>query len=214
MDKTKLAVDLFDKYAQQYQDKFMNVDLYQDTLDFFCREIPQASASILDLACGPGNITKYILSKRPDFQVLGCDLSPQMIELAKVNNPSAKFQLMDCRAISSLGQKYDGIICGFGLHYLSKEEAIQLIRDASEALQPLGLLYLSTMEDQYSNSGFKGPSSGGEDVLYQYYHEAEYLTQALEDSGFEVIDLQRKTTTEPDGKQTIDLVISARLQKK
>ena len=36
MDKTRNAVSIFDKLAILYQDKFMNVDLYGDTFDFFC----------------------------------------------------------------------------------------------------------------------------------------------------------------------------------
>ena len=124
MDKTKLAVDVFDKLANLYQAKFMDVSLYHDTFDMFCNNITKQNADVLELACGPGNITHYLLSKRSDFKLLGTDLAPNMIELAKINNPSAQFQLLDSRDIRKLNKTYDAIMCGFILPYLSKEDAI------------------------------------------------------------------------------------------
>lgn len=184
MDKTKAAAAIFDQYAHQYQAKYMAVDRYHDSLDLFCKKINTAGARILDVACGPGNITKYLLDQRPDFDLLGIDLSPNMLELAQQNNPSASFHLLDVRAINTLEGPFDGILCGFGLPYLSKEEAIQFIHKAGELLSSGGLLYLSTMEGDYSLSGGQIPSSGGETELYTYYHEAEYLLEALEAARF------------------------------
>ena len=209
MSKTKNTIKIFDQFAKRYQEKFMDMDLYLPSYDMFCSFVEKENAEILELACGPGNITKYLLSKRPDFKILGSDLSSKMIELAKTNNPEAEFQVMDCRDIGQMDEKYDAILCGFGLPYLSKEEALKLIADASTLLNPHGVLYLSTMEDDYSKSGFQGASFGGEDQLFIHYHQADYLTQALEDNGFKVLELQRQDYPEQDGTTTIDLIILA-----
>lgn len=208
MDKTKIAAEIFNKHAQRYQDKFMNVDLYQESFDVFCSTIKKENASILELACGPGNITKYLLTKRPDFEILATDLAPKMIELAKANNPSVKCEIMDSRNVLLLKQKFDGIMCGFGLPYLSKEEAIQLIADAFKILNEGGALYISTMEDDYSKSGLEKGSAG--DEIFMHYHQADYLTEALLKNGFTIVDLQRKIYT-PEGKPTVtDLLIIAK----
>jgi len=130
-----------------------------------------------------------------------------MLALAKEHNPTAGFQLMDALDISSIGQKFDGIICGFCLPYLSLQEAEQLISDAASILLPGGVLYLSTMEDDYSKSGLKTASSG--DQLQAYYHSADHLTQALLQNGFHIIDLQRKEYPAPDGSPVTDLIIIA-----
>lgn len=53
MDKTKMAIDIFDKYAAAYQDKFMDFDAYHDTFDLFCNRIARENAGILEIACGP-----------------------------------------------------------------------------------------------------------------------------------------------------------------
>src|SRR6478736_3881300 len=102
MDKTQMAVDVFDLRADQYESKFMDVTLYHATLDLFCNAVAKKDAAILELACGPGNITKYLLAKRPDFRLLGTDLSPNMLALARKNNPIATFALLDCREINRM----------------------------------------------------------------------------------------------------------------
>lgn len=207
MDHTKNAVSIFNKYASEYQDKFMDVSLYHDTFDIFCDSIPKTGAEILELACGPGNITKYLLSKRPDFKILGTDLSENMIALAKVNNPEANFQLMDSRNIYLLNHHYDGIMVGFCLPYLSKKDVFKLISDSTRILLPKGIIYISTMEDDYSRSGFRKGSQG--DEIYMYFHHADYLTQSLLEHDFKIIHIDRKVTVMSDGTSVTDLVIMA-----
>lgn len=210
MDKTKIAVEIFNKHASVYQNKFMDVSLYHDTFDTFCNHIKNQNAEVLELACGPGNITKYLLHKRPDLKIFGTDLAPNMIELARINNPEAKFDIMDSRAIEKLKKTYDAIMCGFVLPYLSKEEAIKLISDSVAILNPKGVLYISTMEDDYSKSGFRTGSAG--DEIYMHYHQADYLTEALKDNGFYIIDLQRKIYPVQDNINTVDLILIAEKQ--
>src|SRR5690606_25663524 len=109
MDRYKETFETWDKMASLYQDKFMNLDLYNETYDFICNAITKESANVLEIGCGPGNITKYLLSKRPDFDIFGIDIAPNMIALARINNPEASFAVMDSRHISKLETRYDGI---------------------------------------------------------------------------------------------------------
>ena len=206
MDTTKLAVAIFDKLADLYQEKYMAVDLYHDSLDLFCDRLP-IDAHILELACGPGNITQYLLKKRPDLRILGIDLAPNMLALAKLNNPTAEFKLMDCRDIHQLDQQYAAIMAGFCLPYLSKEEAVQLISHAAALLKPEGILYLSTMEGDYSQSGFQSASTG--DQMYMHYHQADYLTVALQEIGFKILEIRHQPYPTQDGSKVTDLIIIA-----
>lgn len=205
MDKTKIAVDLFDKYATNYEERFMDTSMYWESFDLFCKNISAKNAKILEVACGPGNITKYILDHHPNFKIVGTDLAPNMIELAKKNNPTASFKLMDGRAITSLRQKYEGIISGFFFPYLSKEDVIQFITDASTILNPNGVLYISTMEDDYNKSGLQRGSKG--DEIYMHYHQEDYLTGTLTKNNFNIVEIQRKESFSTTGAKTVDLII-------
>ena len=208
MDKIQTAEEVFHKCADEYEAKFMDFDLYNPTFDIFCTSIEKQNADVLEIACGPGNITRYLINKRPDFKILGIDFAQNMVNLAKKNIPSAEFQLMDCKNIRTLEKKFDAIMCGFCLPYLTKEEAVQLIKDGGNLLNPGGVFYISTMEDDYEKSTFKTSSSGF--VIFMHYHRADYLTAALEENGFEIIQVTRQDFPEKDGTITTDLIIIAR----
>lgn len=204
------AADAFDKSAKIYQDKFMDVSLYAEPLKLFCDHLTTDHASILDIACGPGNLTKYLLDKRSDYAVLGIDLSQKMLSLARMNNPNAKFQLMDCREIDTIKQKFDGITCGFCLPYLTREEAIALIENVSGLLKPGGVFYLSTMEEDDDNKSRYQISSTG-DQVYVHYHQEGYLSKALQEHNFEIIDLKRFDSPGQGDLQITDLVLVGKL---
>ena len=142
------------------------------------------------------------------LKITGIDLSPNMIRLAEINNPGANFQIMDCRKIEKINKRYDAIICGFCLPYLSKPEVEKLVRDISILMNTNAVLYLSTIEDKHEHSTFKTGSTG--DQVFQYYYEAGYLSGLLKENNIEIIDLVRYGSREIDPATDIDLVIIAR----
>jgi trans-aconitate methyltransferase len=197
MDRMKPTIDSFNKMAQSYEDRFMRFDLYNDTYDAFCSLIKKNDAEILDAGCGPGNISHYLLSKRPDFKILGIDLAPDMLELARRNNPSAEFNLLDVRAINQLKRKSDGIVCGFCVPYLSKEECARLISNAYDLLNEGGIFYLSAIEGSYESSGYE-MASNGVDKGYVYYYEETDLKDYFFKSSFHVVETFRKNYPKGD----------------
>lgn len=207
-NKSLHASEVFNKYAKEYQDKFMNVSLYEDALNVFCNLITKENSKILDLACGPGNITKYLLSQQPYLIVRGIDLAPNMVLLARSNNPSASFEVMDCRSIANITEKFDAVICAFCLPYLSKEETNKLIRDINDLLNEEGICYISTMEDDYKKSGYETSSKG--DQIFMHYYEGQYLVNELEKKDFGIVEIFRKTSVMSNGKEVVDLVIISR----
>lgn len=172
----------WDKVAERYQEKFMHLDLYDATYDYICSAVGKQGAKLLEIGCGPGNITKYLLSKRPDLQILGIDVAPSMVALAGQNNPSARFEIMDCRDLASLRDKFDAIIGGFCLPYLSEPDCAKLIANCCDLLNQDGLVYLSFVEGNPSQSGFQVGSSG--DRVYFFYHNLSALERLLKEHGF------------------------------
>jgi len=190
--KTNNTSKVFSKYAKVYEDKFMEIKLFHDTYDSFLGLLPKNDSAILDIGCGPGNITKYLLDNRPELNVLGIDIADKMLQLAKENNPSANFKLMDCNNIHNIKTSFDGIMCGFCLPYLSKEEVSVFIRSSYQLLNANGILYISTMEDSYENSKYIGPSSGENEAIYTYYYSEGYLKNVLLENGFKISKIVHK----------------------
>lgn len=187
MDPYKETFETWNKVAALYQDKFMDLDLYDATYDAVCHALDKQGARILEIGCGPGNITKYLLNHRPDFDVFGIDIAPNMVALAQQNNPTARFAVMDSRDISQLTDRYHGIVCGFCLPYLSAEDCDKLLADCARLLDAGGLLYLSFVEGNPEDSGFQTGSSG--DRCYFYYHELDEVKRQLVEHHFEAIEV-------------------------
>jgi SAM-dependent methyltransferase len=185
MDKYRETFETWDKLAELYQAKFMDLTLYDESYDFFCQSIGKNSAQILEIGCGPGNITRYLLSVRPEYNIFGIDVAPNMIALAKKNNPAARFATMDCRNIAELKSTYDGIVCGFCLPYLSPLDAEKFISDCYNLLHENGILYLSFVEGEPCNSGFQIGSTG--DKSYFYFYNIDDLSAVLQKNKFEII---------------------------
>ena len=210
MERNQQSVNTYNTSAKSYEDKFMKMDLYNNTYDAFCDLISDKNAEVLELAVGPGNVTKYLLNKRPDFNILGIDLAPNMVALAKKNNPTAHFEIMDCREISTIKKQFNVIMCGFCMPYLSKEECSQIITDTSNLLTTSGVLYISTMEGDYEKSGYETTSFSGENKVFIYYHQEDFLKDCLIKNGFEIVSLERKDYPEPDGTFLTDMIFIAR----
>ena len=197
MNQNENTIHTWNKLAQKYHDKFMDVVIYNDSYDFFCNAIAKDNASILEIGCGPGNITQYLLAKHPNYKILATDVAQSMIALGKINNPTAEFTILDARNINQIEQKFDAIICGFCMPYLSKEESIQMIKDSWMLLNEGGILYFSTIENDYDKSESQ-TSSDGQHTMFVYYHEAYYLKQTLIECGFETLHLLRIRYPKPN----------------
>jgi trans-aconitate methyltransferase len=206
MDRYKVTIDTWNKLADRYQERFMDLDLYNDTYDRFCNLLEKQQAEILEIACGPGNITRYLLQHRPDFKILATDAAPAMLVLAKENNPGADVVQLDCRELLSVDRMFDGIVCGFVMPYLTKEDCGKLIQDSSVLLAVGGVLYISAIEGDYEKSTMQ-TSSDGQHSVFMYYHEASYLTTFLKDSGFEISDIFRKPYCNADGSEDTHLIM-------
>lgn len=118
-DKNMIAVDTYNKIAQEYDKEFGND--YSDTpyVDKFLNYLE--GKKVLDIGCGVGNLTKYIMDK--GFNVEGIDLSKEMLNIAKQKYSDIKFYEMNMKEIT-LRKKYDGIMLAYSLFHLTKKEVL------------------------------------------------------------------------------------------
>lgn len=208
MDPYKETFETWNKVASLYQEKFMGLKLYNDTYDLICNVVIKNKATILEIGCGSGNITKYLLSKRPDFNIFGIDIATNMIELAKINNPKANFAVMDSRNISEIETKYDAIVCGFCLPYLSETDSQKLIFEANYLLNNSGFLYLSFVESDPNKSGFQASSTGNRS--YFYFHNLDQLKAQLLQNSFEDLKIFKVEYKKSEKEQDIHTIITAK----
>lgn len=201
----------WNQLAKAYQDKFMEMDVYNATYNAFCDAIEKEDAKVLELGCGPGNVTNYLINKRPNYSILATDTAPSMIELGKINVPKAQFQLLDVRDMLDLNQQFDAILGGFVIPYLDSKETEQFIADSYQLLDENGILYISCIEKESSYSETQ-TSNDGKITMEVNYHQAAHLLQFLEKNQFQLLSIFRIDYPKPNGTIDIHLIIIA--QKK
>lgn len=183
------AKSIFDKYALEYHRRYMDVSRYSVSLNLFSALLKQANAGVLDVGCGPGNISRYLMWREPELRLIGIDISPKMIDLAQQNNPEGRFYCMDARDMTDLNEIFQGVIASFYLPYLAKNEIPEFMNYVSENLGGGGILYISYMEGNYQDSGYVGSSENKNEKLFTYFHERKYLVKYLQDAGFQILRL-------------------------
>lgn len=175
--------------AHLYEEKFLNLDIYDRSYDIFCNAVKDNSPEILEIGCGPGNITKYILNKIPDADIFGIDYSEKMIQLAKKNVPTARFEVMDCRELGKIDEKFDAVISGFCLPYLDENESSLFFDNVRKLLNNDGIFYFSFVEGDPENSGYQTSSSG--QCIFFNFHLLDDIKQKLEKTGFKNVQVMK-----------------------
>lgn len=91
---------------------------------------------VLDLACGPGTLSRRVaLQVVPGGEVVGVDLAPGMIELARAaGTPNSRFEVMDIEQLSFDDESFDAAACGHGLQFVP--HLAVALREARRILRP------------------------------------------------------------------------------
>jgi len=184
--KNDQMIQSWNKVAGAYKEKFMDLQIYNETYDSLISHLGPSQNRVLELGCGPGNVTRYLKNNCENLVITATDVSSNMIDLASNSNIDADFIQLDCREISSLTGKFDLIVLGFLVPYLSYDEIVTLSNDCNELLNNDGVFYLSFVSDQYGTSGIKMGSAG--DEMNFYYHDETEILSLFSSMGYQLIE--------------------------
>ncbi|MGX6971261.1 class I SAM-dependent DNA methyltransferase [Vagococcus bubulae] len=118
----------YQTFAKIY-DEVMDETVYEDWLNFTTRHIGDKPKEILELACGTGILSVELANL--GHQVVGLDLSKEMIELAKERTTPEddllSFEVGDMLDLNK-NEDYDVVTCySDSLCYMPDEEAVQTV---------------------------------------------------------------------------------------
>lgn len=190
MDKSKFAVETYEKIADIYTQQYFN-DL-RDTpyIDKFLTLLPKG-AKVLDVGCGPGNFAQYIHEK--GFDIEGVDLSQEMLKIAKSKVPGVVFNLMDMRTLEYPECTFDGLLVAYSLIHIPSEEIHKTLIGFNTVLNPNGLLMIIAQGGE-ADKIVDEPLLKGEQIFINFFTK-ERLIVFLTDAGFK-IEYQEEIATQ------------------
>jgi SAM-dependent methyltransferase len=101
--------------------------------------------TVLELACGTGSILAHL---RADYDVVGVDLSPQMLEIAAEKLPGVRLVQGDMTEIR-LGERFDAVLCLYdSINHLLRFEQWERLFDTAVAHLGVGGVFIFDMNSQ------------------------------------------------------------------
>jgi|SRR5581483_4856552 len=101
-------------------------------------------ARVLDIGCGPGIKSKYLLDKGLD--IVGIDFSEKMIEIAKREVPLGKFYVKDIYDLKSFDEMFDGIFAQAVLLHVPKNRIKEVLKNLVAKLNTQGCFYVAVKQ--------------------------------------------------------------------
>ncbi|MES2269175.1 MAG: class I SAM-dependent methyltransferase [Bacteroidota bacterium] len=170
---------IYDVTAQWFSKNRDTVLMEKNYLDKLISFIP-ANASLLDIGCGTGEpILKYLIGK--NLQVTGLDASSAMLDIARVNFPSASFILQDMRLIN-LNRTFDAIIAWHSFFHLPASDQPAMFRIFKNHINPGGILLFTSGTENGETWGIIGSNN----LFHASLNKKEY-EDLLKQNGFEVL---------------------------
>jgi trans-aconitate 2-methyltransferase len=95
-----------------------------------------APATVVDLGCGPGNLTTLLRDRWPDADIRGFDSSPEMIEKARAADPTITFEVADLRGWAAETEPVDVLVANATLQWVPGH--LDLLPDLVKRVRPGG----------------------------------------------------------------------------
>lgn len=205
-------LDAYNESAESFDKKIASLANYNEAYNVLASCLKPGD-DVLDTACGPGNISRFLDKKVPELKFTMMDLSQEMLKISKKYLPNAEILCGDICSFS-LGKKFDAVVNGFGLPYLSPEEACRHFEAVYNHLKPGGIYYLSFMnvnEKNHPDENFytqtEHPSFNPVSTITVTYYSQNVIEKQLKAKGFSMLRKWNLDYKEPDGSITTDVVL-------
>ena len=109
-------------------------------VELIARVPAERPGSVVDLGCGPGNLTRLLTERWPEARVLGIDSSPEMIATASSAETTATFEVRDLRewVATASSAPVDVLVSNATLQWLPGH--LDLLPSLMDAVAPGGWL--------------------------------------------------------------------------
>ena len=185
--KTGVSRQHFNRMAEQYDALFVpRLGGYDALHTVIVAMLPEASAQpmrVLELGIGTGNLTRKLLERLPQSQVVGYDLSARMLEqaCAKFASAGTPVDLVEADiGHATFPGPFDAIISAIAVHHVPPRAKPAVFRRLYDALRPGGVLVIGDtfraptpeLDATYRQMrAAEQPHTDGNDAAYEAYRQ-------------------------------------------
>ena len=127
LEQTRKSYDLMaEEYVSRLYDKLEHLPLDCELLERFARVV-RDQGLVCDIGCGPGQVARYLHER--GVAVVGLDLSPRMVELARQLNPGITFQQGDMAKLKAQDASWAGIVAFYSIIHIPRSEVIAVLSE-------------------------------------------------------------------------------------
>jgi cyclopropane fatty-acyl-phospholipid synthase-like methyltransferase len=131
----------FHNFGYWFPDTHSQDEACENLMNQLIKLIPTTGGNILDVACGKGASTRYLLNYYPASSITAINVSEQQLDTCKENAPHCSFLLMDAAKLDFPDASFNNIICvEAAFHFDTRRD---FLKEAYRVLVPGGHLVLS-----------------------------------------------------------------------
>jgi SAM-dependent methyltransferase len=121
---------------------------FEVMLELVTEVVGTAPPLVLDLACGPGSISRRVLQRFPETRVVALDADPLLLEIGKRSlgeaHPRLRWVQADLRKedwSEGLNPRvtFDAVLTSTAMHWLAASDLVRVYRTLAEIIRPGGI---------------------------------------------------------------------------
>ncbi len=170
----------YDLYAKQYDESQGYLDSFE-RYDLFEMLGEVKGLRVLDLGCGTGRMSEYLI--KFGAEVVGLDISEEMLKIARKKLPKVEFVQGDSDKLPFEDDSFDMVVASFLVVHLPTMDAT--FDEAYRVLKPGGNFIVTNINQRKAPKLKIGKE---EIVIKSHYHRPDEVIEALEKSFFEPME--------------------------
>ncbi len=190
IENVKKGYDLAaEEYAKALFKELENKPLDRVLLNRFAGEMKHKEG-IYDFGCGPGETTFYLYNQGLT-NIVGVDISPEMITQAKQLSPQIRYETGNMFNTKLKENSLSGIVAFYAIVNFSMDEVNEILKEFFRILNKDGKLFIAFHsyfegKDQIQTEDLFGKKIN---PLLFYFFKTEEMVSALKSTGFEMEDI-------------------------